>query len=330
MSVKSHVLAVLEENKGKNVSGSKLADELSISRNAVWKAIKALQEEGYTINAVTNKGYCLSDQNDILSEHSIRPYLSDRTKDLRIEVHKSVTSTNSLLKELAASGEAEGKVLIAEEQSCGRGRMGRSFYSPEKTGIYMSILLRPNVTVDDSLFITTAAAVAVARSIEKITASSSTIKWVNDIYCNDKKVCGILTEAGIDFEGGGLEYAVLGIGINVGSPQGGFPDELKTIAAGIFDTNVYESDVRSKLIAEVLNSFFDYYDNLHGKTFLEEYRNRSFLLGKEVNIITGKEIQQGLAYDIDDKARLLVKMPDGEIKVLSSGEVSVRPIQKTD
>ncbi len=327
MNVKHRVLAVLEENKGKNISGSDLADALAVSRNAIWKSVKALQEEGYRIKAVTNKGYSLSDENDILSAQSIRPYLSGRTESLRIEVKKSVTSTNTVLKEYAAKGEAEGKLLIAEEQTSGRGRLGRSFFSPANTGIYMSVLLRPKLTVEDSLFITTAAAVAVARAIETITGVRAEIKWVNDIFCSGKKVCGILTEAGIDFESGGLEYAVLGIGINVARPGEGFPSELEDIITGVFGKGQYGSDVRSRLIAEVMNIFWDYYDNISRKTFLKEYRERSFLLGKEVNVITGNSTKQAVALDIDDDARLVVKMADGEIKALSSGEVSVKTRQ---
>jgi len=326
LSAKQDVLSVLEENKGKNVSGAKLAQELSISRNAVWKSIKALQEEGYSITATTNKGYSLSVDNDILSNQSITPYLSGNAVNLRLEVHKSVTSTNTLLKELAGQGEPEGKVLIAEEQTCGRGRLGRGFYSPANTGIYMSILLRPKLTVEDSLFITTSAAVAVAKSIEKVTDCEAKIKWVNDIYCNGKKVCGILTEAGIDFEGGGLEYAVLGIGINVSKPKEGFPDELKNIATAICGRNKYSSDLRSQLVAEILNNFRIYYENISKKLFLAEYRERSLLIGKEIIVISGEKSERALALEIDNRARLIVKLSDGEVKTLSSGEVSIRPI----
>lgn len=326
MSAKHHILSVLEKNKGKNVSGAKLAQELSISRNAVWKSIKALQKEGYSITAVTNKGYCLSEDNDILSSQSITPYLADNLKELKLEVHKSVTSTNTLLKELAGQGETEGKVLIAEEQTGGRGRLGRYFYSPAKTGIYMSILLRPKLTVEDSLSITTLAAAAVAEAVEKVTGCEAKIKWVNDIYCHGKKVCGILTEASVDFEGGGLEYCIVGIGINVSRPTGDFPDELKDIASAILEKNIYSSELRSRLVAEILNNFWKYYAVFSKKTFLEEYRKRSFLIGKEINIISGEKSQSGTALDIDDNARLIVKLSDGEIKTLSSGEISIRPV----
>ena len=325
MSAKQHVLSVLEKNKGKSVSGAKLAQELFISRNAVWKAIKSLQLEGYDITAVPNKGYCLSEDNDILSVESIIPYLSDHISPVNLEVRKSVTSTNTILKELASEGEAEGRVLIAEEQTGGRGRLGRNFYSPARTGLYMSILLRPKVTVEDSLYITTSAAVSVAKAIEKVTGCEAKIKWVNDIFCDGKKVCGILTEAGVDFEGGGLEYCIVGIGINVARPQGDFPDEIKEIAGGIFEPNRYSSNLRSKLAAEILNYFWGYYSEFSKKAFIDEYRRRSFLIGKEVNIISGDQLQNAKALDIDENARLVVQLPDGEIKTLSSGEVSIRP-----
>ncbi|QHQ60557.1 biotin--[acetyl-CoA-carboxylase] ligase [Anaerocolumna sedimenticola] len=325
MSAKQHVLSVLEKNKGKSVSGAKLAQELFISRNAVWKAIKSLQLEGYDITAVPNKGYCLSEDNDILSVESIIPYLSDHIRPVNLEVRKSVTSTNTILKELASEGEAEGKVLIAEEQTGGRGRLGRNFYSPARTGLYMSILLRPKVKVEDSLYITTSAAVSVAKAIEKVTGCEAKIKWVNDIFCDGKKVCGILTEAGVDFEGGGLEYCIVGMGINVARPQGDFPDEIKEIAGGIFEPNRYSSNLRSKLAAEILNYFWGYYSEFSKKAFIDEYRRRSFLIGKEVNIISGDQLQNAKALDIDENARLVVQLPDGEIKTLSSGEVSIRP-----
>jgi BirA family biotin operon repressor/biotin-[acetyl-CoA-carboxylase] ligase len=323
MSAKQHVLLMLEKNKGNSVSGAKLAAELSISRNAVWKAIKTLQGEGYAISAVPNKGYCLSEDNDILSNESITPYL-DNLQDLKLEVHKSVTSTNTLLKELAAAGTEEGRVLIAEEQTGGRGRQGRYFYSPSKTGIYMSILLRPRLTVEDALYITTSAAAAVAKAIETVTGCEAKIKWVNDIYCNGKKVCGILTEAGVDFEGGGLEYCIVGIGINVARPPEDFPEELKDIAAGIFETRIYSADLRSRLVAKILNLFWGYYQEFSDKAFIDEYRKRSFLIGKEIDVLTGDKSERATALDIDERARLIVKLSNGEIKALTSGEVSVR------
>lgn len=191
MELKHKVLSYLENNKGNSVSGGKLAEKLGVTRSAVWKAIKSLQDEGYSITAVTNKGYCLSEQNDILSAESIKPYLNKKNKNIDIKVFKTIDSTNTYAKTLAQNGAPQGTVVISEEQTAGRGRMGRSFYSPASTGIYMSIVLRPKLSLEDSLLITTSVAVAVSNAIEKIAYIDTKIKWVNDIYFGDKKLCGI-------------------------------------------------------------------------------------------------------------------------------------------
>lgn len=326
MSVRDEILYILENNRGNTISGTWLARELSISRNTVWKVIKRLQEEGYLIHAVTNRGYCFANENDIVSSQSILPYIRVENEDLRIEVHKTMTSTNDVMKNYAKQGELEGKVLICEEQTKGRGRYGRSFYSPG-TGIYMSILLRPTLTIEDSLLITSMAAVAVARAIESVANTESKIKWVNDIFCNGKKVCGILTEAGIDFESGNLEYAVVGIGINVMEPEQGFPDDLKDIATSIFHRDTYQSNCKSQLVAEVLNLFWEYYNSSSMKTCIEEYRARSFLIGQDVVLLTKEEPVIVKVIDIDQRARLCVQYPTGEIEILNSGEVSIAPIR---
>ena len=192
MSVKDEVLKELENNKGDYISGGQLADNLGVSRNSVWKAIKALEKSGYEINAIPNKGYCLAEKNDILSSYSIKQHL--KNPHLDISVFSSVTSTNTILKEMAEQGAKEGTVIIAEEQTAGRGRTGKQFYSPKGTGIYISILLRPDIPAEESLFLTTSAAVATARAIEDVSDKRALIKWVNDIYLEDKKTCGILTE----------------------------------------------------------------------------------------------------------------------------------------
>ncbi|WP_300382626.1 biotin--[acetyl-CoA-carboxylase] ligase, partial [Clostridium sp.] len=232
---------------------------------------------------------------------------------------------NSAIKDLAIKGEKEGTVIISEEQTEGRGRFGRKFYSPKGTGIYMSILLRPQISGSESFLITTAAAVAVAEAIEGVSGKEAKIKWVNDIYCEDKKVCGILTEASFDLESGGLEYAVLGIGINVKTPENGFPEEIKYIASEIFDNKAFNlEDVRSKLVAEVLERFWVYYKDIKKKTFLTAYKEKSLLINKEVFIISRSSSKKAMVLDIDDECKLKVRMEDGSIQFLSSGEVSIK------
>lgn len=324
MSVRQRVLEMLENNKGRYLSGEKLAGELSVSRSAVWKAVKALQNEGYAIFAVTNKGYCLHADNDILSKQSIERHLGKFLHPFRIEVRRAVDSTNNVLKQEAAHGEKEGKVLIAEEQTRGKGRKNRRFFAPAGAGVYMSILLRPRLNAQDATFITAAAAVAVAKSIESVSGKRAKIKWVNDVYCDNKKVCGILTEASLDMESGGVEYAVLGIGVNVNPPAGGFPDELSGLAGSIFDSQSYDADARSRLAAQILQNFWDYYKNLAHKPFLSEYRERSMLLGRGIFVIEGDAVQKAQALDIDDNCRLVVRFEDNAEKALSSGEVSIK------
>lgn len=322
MELKYQVLRILEENRGQSVNGMKLAKELYVTRSAIWKAMKSLQKDGYRIEAVPNKGYCLLTDNDIISAESITPYLRGTAKDFQLEVRQTVTSTNTIAKELAAKGAKEGTVIIAREQTEGRGRMGRSFYSPKASGIYFTLILRPTLNLEDSLLITTAAAVAVVKAIKAVAGIKAGIKWVNDIFVDGKKVCGILTEASLNFESGGLEYAVVGIGINIDT--GHFPKELSQIAGSVFSDKPSDKPVTSMLVAEVLNNMAECMNSLTEKKYLEEYRSHSFLIGQEILVQKGTAVIPAKALDIDEKARLVVEYEDGTREVLSSGEVSVR------
>ncbi len=322
MSVKDEVLKELENNKGDYISGGQLADNLGVSRNSVWKAIKALEKSGYEINAIPNKGYCLAEKNDILSSYSIKQHL--KNPHLDISVFSSVTSTNTILKEMAEQGAKEGTVIIAEEQTAGRGRTGKQFYSPKGTGIYISILLRPDIPAEESLFLTTSAAVATARAIEDVSDKRALIKWVNDIYLEDKKTCGILTEGAFNVETGKLDYAIVGIGINVCIPDGGFPDNIKDIATAIFDKQTDSINKRSILIANLLDYFMEYYKDFKSKSYVKEYIERSMIIGKTITAIEGSKTSVAKAIDIDKNCRLKVQFEDGTTKWLSSGEVSTK------
>lgn len=324
MSVKDEVLKQLENNKGNYISGGQLAQNLGVSRNSIWKAIKSLEKNGYEIGAIPNKGYCLEEKSDILSSYSIGQHLKN---SLDIHVYSTVSSTNTILKEMAEQGACEGTVVIAEEQTAGKGRMGKSFYSPSKTGIYVSILLRPTISAEESLFLTTSAAVAVSKAIEDVSTKSALIKWVNDIYIGAKKVCGILTEGAFNIETNRLDYAIVGMGINVCPPKEGFPKELKTIATTVFDTQSESANKRSILIAHLLDYFMEYYDAFQKKDYVKEYIDRSFILGKEINIIEDGKTIPATAIEIDKKCRLKVQLKNGSFRWLSSGEVSIRVIQ---
>lgn len=341
MSTKKNVLKALEENKGTTISGEELARRLNLSRAAVWKAIGELRKEGYPIDAITNKGYCLSPDSDLLSAEGISLHLTVPLAAGSIHVFKTIESTNLTAKKMALEGAPEGTVIIAEEQTKGRGRMGRSFYSPLSRGIYMSIILKPRFDASQAVLITTAASVAVCRAIERVTGISCTIKWVNDIYARGKKVCGILTEAVTDFESGQIEYIVLGIGINYSTSAEEFPEELSEIAGSIFNGTVGESNSedgllpsRNRLAAEVINEVLGLNEALESRNFIQEYRDRSMILGKEIRILKPggshevRDFSEGIpayALDVDQDGGLVVRYEDGTCATLSSGEVSIRP-----
>ena len=236
---------------------------------------------------------------------------------------EELDSTNRYLKELAAEGAQEGTVIIANRQSAGRGRLGRSFFSPGEKGIYMSVLLRPEIPLERAVLITSMAAVAVAEAVERVSGIETKIKWVNDIFLNGKKVCGILTEAGIHAEKATLDYAVLGIGVNVGNME--FPEELKDIATSVSAECgfVVSKDV---LIDEILKEVERWYPAIKDGSFLEVSKRRSILLGKEIRVVDETVPGGGYtakAIDINELGNLVIEK-DGERQVLNSGEVSIR------
>ncbi len=320
MELKKEVLSALEELKGESVSGGKLSQKLGVSRSAVWKAVRSLQSDGYKIEAVTNRGYCLNNESDIISEESISPFLTGEAANMNITVLKTVDSTNNYAKKLAQNGSPQGTVVIAEEQTAGKGRLGRCFYSPDSGGIYMSVILRPKLPLDKSLLITTSTAVAVSRAIDAVAGVKTEIKWVNDIFLLGKKLCGILCEASMDMETRSLEYAVCGIGINVSQSE--FPDNLSDIATSVFLSGKKVS--RSALIAQILNNISMLYNSIDSGDFLNEYKSRSFILGKDIYVIKGDSKTEAKAIDIDDNAMLIVEYKDGKKETLNSGEVSIR------
>ena len=317
MTVKERVLTLLEKNKDISLSGESMARVLSVSRNAVWKSIEALRSEGYTIEAGRNKGYRLISDGGNFSAAGISALLGEEAKRFDITIEETVTSTNTVLKAMAEQGEKEGKILIAREQTAGKGRLGRSFYSPKNSGLYISFLLRPRFSARDALYITTSAAAAVSEAIDLVAGVKTEIKWVNDIYYKGKKLCGILTEASIDFESGGLHYAVLGIGINVTEMT--FPDELSDIAVSLGA----DKALFAKLSAEIIKRFFGYYDNIGELRFLPEYRRRSFLIGKRITFTDNEGEKTAEVLDVDEKVRLVVREDNGNIIKLSSGEVNL-------
>ncbi|MCF0123917.1 MAG: biotin--[acetyl-CoA-carboxylase] ligase [Ruminiclostridium sp.] len=322
MSVKDRVLEALEANRGEYFSGETLAGQLQVSRNAVWKAISQLREGGYPIDALPNRGYCLQPDSAILSSQSIARYLT--VPGLTVEVRPTVTSTNLLLRQRAEEGSPEGLVLAAGTQTAGKGRRDHSFFSPPDSGLYMSLLLRPDMAAREALSLTTCAAASVALAIEETAGVEAGIKWVNDVFCRGKKVCGILTEAALDLETGGLQYAIVGIGVNLFPPEGGFPATLPE-AGAVFDARPRGLEGRSQLAGRILDHFFSFYPRLTEKPFFEDYRKRSLVLGQPITILERGKTRPAVALDLEPDFSLRVRESDGSLNLLTSGEVSIRP-----
>lgn len=319
MSTKNEVLtALLAEETA--ISGERLARKLGISRNSVWKAIEQLRADGYVIDAVTNRGYRLTYMPDRITEPEILKWTTSGTIGRRLEVHDRLDSTNIRAKQLAAQGAPHGYLVCADSQSSGRGRFGRAFFSPEHSGVYITYILRPSIPAERAVMITSLAAVAVARAIESLCDAEVKIKWVNDLYINGKKTCGILCEAGMDFESGTLEYVALGIGINVAKMD--FPEELRDIATSI-GNECGQSISRSRLIAEISNQLDAMYPQLETGAFMAESKARSIVIGRDVTVLRGGASYPAHVLDIDEQGRLVLRTDEG-ISRLGAGEISLK------
>jgi len=255
-----------------------------------------------------------------VTEAGIRQYLRTETFGRAMEVHGLLDSTNIRAKALAAAGAPHGFLVIADEQSAGRGRLGRSFWSPGQTGVYMTLVLRPACPAEQVPMITSLAAVAAARAVEKLSGADVKIKWVNDLYIGGKKICGILSEAGFGADAGKPEYVVLGIGVNTGKTE--FPPELRDIAGSVGNETGTVPD-RCRLAAEICNELEALYGSLETGAFLEESRRRSNVIGRDVLVIAGGRQYPAHALDIDGQGRLVVRTEKGT-ETLGFGEVSLR------
>jgi len=318
MAAKSGVLAALEKRRGEVVSGQELGDSLGVSRAAVWKAVSELRGDGYDISAEPGGGYRLAPESDVLSEAGVRAWLPKELGE-SVRVFRSVGSTNTEAKRLALDGAPHGAMAAASEQTAGRGRYGKTFYSPMNTGVYLSVVLRPRESrMSDVQMSTIAAAVAVCRAVEKLTGLSPQIKWVNDLYLGGKKVCGILTEAMTGVESGEIDSVIVGIGVNCTTAD--FPDELSGKAGSLGARGLS----RNRLAAEILLELLAAVGQIGEPGLIGEYRRRSLMLGKNVTFDRGGTEVSAKVLDINDRGNLVVRTPSGEILALSSGEVSVR------
>lgn len=313
MTVKEELLKIFEESGEKELSGQMIADRLGVSRTAVWKGISSLNKDGCRIEAGRGKGYRLLEAGDLISAEIVRSYLPEKMKKNDIIVLKTVDSTNTYAKKSAADGAGHGTLIIAEEQTGGRGRRGNSFYSPSGTGLYMTVILRPKEA--DTELMTICAGCGVCMAIEALTDKKPLIKWVNDLYLDGKKICGILSEATFDYEAKTLDSVVVGIGINISTSD--FPDGLEQKAG-----KVGASVGRAELAAKVTECFFECMERTREEN-IADYKSRSFVLGREVGFVKDGKEHRAMAVDIDMKGQLIVESENG-VMTLNSGEISVK------
>ncbi|MDK2808708.1 MAG: BirA family transcriptional regulator [Clostridiales bacterium] len=319
--MKSKVLTMLKEGDT-YVSGQKMCEELSVSRTAVWKAIRQLKEEGYEIESVTNKGYHLVSIPNLVTREEILEKIKTRFIAKQVYYQEEVDSTNTVAKRLAEEVASDGLLVTSDLQTGGKGRRGRSWDSKKGSGIFMSLILKPELEPMYASMLTLVAALCVAKGILELTGLSAQIKWPNDIVVNKKKVCGILTEmnAELDF----IHYVIIGIGINVNTKE--FPDEISHMATSLYLETRKELN-RSALICLVMEQMEVYYERFleyrSMAPFLEEYNALLVNQGQQVKIINNKEEMVGISKGINEKGELLVETTQGEIAVMS-GEVSVR------
>ena len=272
MSSKDKVLELLEKNKNTYISGEAIASSLGISRNAIWKAINELRKQGYVIEAVNKKGYRLGESNDIISAQGILSSMNKNIDSALIHIFDTLDSTNKTAKEMAMEGFCHGSLIIARSQTIGKGRGTHSFYSPEG-GIYMSVILSPEMlpTLEPDV-ITAYTGITVSDSIESLTGLSPKIKPINDLFIDGRKVCGILTESGIEFDSGMVQWIVVGIGINFDSDISQFPEDLQSIVGSLFK-NGQAPISKNQLIAEIYSHLLDW-SQVNKEQILQKFNER--------------------------------------------------------
>ncbi len=305
------------------MSGQRLSEELGVSRMAVSKAVAALREAGYSVEAAPRRGYRLTGVPDILSAAEIRAALGDHPWADRITVLPEVDSTNNYAKKLAQSGAPDGSVVVAEQQTGGRGRMGRSFSSPPGLGVYLTVLLRPGVRADALGDLTVRVAAAMCDAVERAAGVRPGIKWTNDLILGGKKLCGILTELSVEAESGMAEFVVAGIGVNVGQSPDDFPPEVRPVATSLRE-QTGKMVPRARIAAEMIRALSRVAERAD-EDWLEKYRADCVTIGRQVRVIRAGAERTARADGVDGTGALLVTWDDdGSHERIFSGEVSVR------
>lgn len=327
--MKSEILRILREAGDKCVSGQSLCETFGVSRQAVWKNISQLKDKGFEIESLSNKGYILKSEPDIINSDAIQSYLPGECLCRKVEAFDTIDSTNTKAKQLAEMGEPEGTLIVSDEQTAGKGRRGRKWCSKKGANVFMTLLIRPKIEPKYLSGITLLAAMSVAGAIKEVCDANTMIKWPNDIVLEKKKICGILTE--MSSEMNYVNYAVIGIGININDDE--IPDEIRQNASSIYLETGKKTN-RNELAAKVIEKFDGYYKRfLETKdlsAFTDEYNSMLISMDKEVKVLYGmaetareEEAETGIARGIDSEGALLVETKDG-IKSIVSGEVSVR------
>ena len=326
--MKETILRLLKERRPEYVSGEEICRSLNVSRTAVWKHIQALREKGYEIEARSRAGYNLAGIPDRLFPEEIGDGLATRFLGRTVYYCDSVSSTNNLAKELASQGAAEGSLVVAEEQTGGKGRLGRQWCSPKHKGIFFTFILYPPLMPPEANMVTLITAVALASAIRDETGVAAGIKWPNDLLVNGKKICGILTELSAEMER--INYMVVGVGINVNQEENDFPEEVRASATSL-KAQTGLSISRVKMVQAFLLEFEKWYTAALENGFapvLAKWKELSVSLHCPVRIHTPNSSWDGWAEDIDTDGALLIRLPGGEIKRVISGEVSLRMIEK--
>ncbi len=323
--MREQVLSMLIENSTGYISGEAMSARLGVSRAAVWKIIDALRQEGCEIESAPRQGYRLAAMPNRLTAGAILPHIRHEAQRDKLICLASVDSTNNYAKTLAISGGADGTAIVADEQTGGRGRQGRSFDSPRGKGIYLTLLYKPHISPMAASSITACVAVAVCDGIAAACGVRPGIKWTNDIVLGGRKLAGILTELAVEGESGALQYLITGIGINANHMPQDFPPDVapNAISLGEYLGRPVE---RGRLCAEIINALDEMYPQWLAGTgdYLRRYRENCLTLGKAVRLIRPEGAVQAFAEAIDDDFGLIVRHPDGHRETVTAGEVSVR------
>jgi len=323
MTVQDKVLSYLLNHTSLPTSGQKLAEHFHVSRNAIWKSIEKLREKGYSIESIPRKGYKLNQISKKLDAVQIEEYLNDSWNNLNIVTYDSVTSTNDLAKQQLVDYPNEDVFLVSKEQTQGRGRRGKSFYSSLDEGVYFTLAFKPKTfDMNEIPLYTVLAATALVETLESYVEDKVEIKWVNDIFYKRRKIVGILSEITSDLENREISGVVIGIGLNLSGTFDQAEKNVQNVAGSLFGQTLPNTFNQNKLLAEFLNTFSTYEQDFEKKRFLSVYRNHLLGVGKKVSYKIKNEVHTGMIRDIDQDAHLIIEQENGELQTLTGQEIS--------